>query len=300
MSVTGVTAAALALATIAGCSGPADAQAHPTAAGIDLSASLDEANDVVTLPSDRLMLSAEENSVLNSAASLLIADCAKAQGIDFSASPVPDDIALRVREPFGPWLQAYVEKFAFVGPQSEADLAANGVSRADGPVKAATTANGKALRHNAQLSGADLAVVDKCREDGAAQFDATKLVKAGPWANPLGSLWVSFWTDDSVKQVVAKYESCLEAEGLTPDPEVPLGVKGASTTEISESQIRMALKVVDCKERTDLVRKLSDIMATKQAAIIVKYGPELVNQRQQIDAALTAAHDVLASHGVKQ
>jgi hypothetical protein len=246
------------------------------------------------------MLSAEENSVLASAASLVIADCAKTEGVDFSASPVPDDIALRVREPFGPWLQAYVEKFAFVGPQSEADLAANGVSRADGPVKAATTANGKALRHNARLSGAELAVVDRCREEKAAQFDATKLVKAGPWANPLGSLWVSFWTDDSVKQVVAKYETCLEGAGLTPDPDVPLGVKGASTTEISESQIRLALKVVDCKERTDLVRKLADIMASKQAAIIVKYGPELVNQRQQIDSALAAAHDVLASHGVKQ
>jgi len=67
-----------------------------------------------------------------------------------------------------------------------------------------------------------------------------------------------------------------------------------TTLDPTESNIRVALLDVECKEGTRYVQRLADIEAALQQPVIADHLAELPEMREEYDAALELARDYLA------
>jgi len=266
--------------------------------GLNLTAETDPETGAITFPYDRLRASVEEVDILATASKLTTAECAKAQGVDFRASASGSFPSVyKASNYFGVWIKEHAERYAFLPPMTEADMEANGIKGgawAEGD--RAKVKGGKAAMaaHNSKLSPSQKAVVAECARTKAKRFNLGILAPPGPWSQPIDTMASNFNADERVKSLYNELHACFVDAGLKPNEEAPGVPIGAKVHEISEEQIQMALRVVDCKHSSNLVPRLSAIMAELQAPIIEKYAPELAVQRERIDTAVAAARQVIS------
>ena len=297
--------AALVVVLVAGCSGAGDATDAATATaaapwpssepltvhGMDLRPQLDESTGAVILPLDRFEPTDAEVDLLTSAASVAIALCARERGVAFVGVTPPSDPRPVSEQFYGPWTVAQAERFAFVPPMSDADLAANGL--VDG---AADTADaGRAPHPNTLLTDEDWAVVEACDGSGVEDefHEATRTT--GPWSDGIEAAAAALMRQDETAALLDELGACFGSRGMQQDPDLPWAVVGAGRT-IDEQQVRLALGVVSCKEQVDFTPRMADLYARATLPVIAAYADELVERRRALDETLAAAQDLVAAH----
>lgn len=305
-AVSALVATMVVASALAGCTARESTASTTPVSGLNLDAEVDPATGRIILPADRFGITEEEMAVLSVASTMALADCARADGVDFAVSTKNPysplyDVSMR----WGVWVDTYAERFGFVPPMTDADLRANEVVGAptgqapDSAEQPDLSENSAIADHNSTLTSADQAVLDRCSSSKATRaLNPAALVVKGPWTAKLNDVSTAFDSLDEVKDVYSEYRDCLAADGLrlsTDDgPGSPDAVIGADPSTISEEQISLALRVVACKTTVNLVPRLATIMAAQQAPIIEEYGAELVKQREAIDRAVTDARALIS------
>lgn len=266
----------------AGNISPAADSAH----GISLVPELDEEAGAVILPSDRVMSTFNEQTKLTQAGSIAMAQCARPRGVVFIVKLFDGHPIYDSEQYFGPWTEAQARQFGFVMPSPAADLVANGIKGA--PPYELTGAPPE----NLSLTEADYDVLAECEKEPEAEKFRQALGEAGPWVEELATIAKSLRESEEAKALFDKLGACYRDHGLTPYPEDPSWPVGGRGDEISEAQIELALKVVECKDSIDFTQRMATLEAQMQAPIITKYAEEMLAQRQVIDKALTEADKI--------
>lgn len=255
---------------------------------------LDQQSGAVILPFDRFQYSHNEASRVSAATSLAISMCAQKAGAATGKAVKPAvDPAYDSEDYFGPWTTAQAQAFAFVIPESQRDLVANGVL---------TASVGDAGRQRspgpfANLSEEDQNLVGKCTSsDPLVKRLISEQDQDGPWSAAIKEIDHRMESLDApgTAALVGDLDRCFESKGLSkalgPQPWLPAGASGNA---ITEEQIGMALKVVACKDEIGFTQRMADIQAALQAPVIAKYAGELAAKRAALDDALTAADQLL-------
>lgn len=299
--VTSAVAVVVAVVLVGGCSGrPDPARDTGDGAGLDVTAQTDPETGSVVFPIDRFRPSAEEEALLVTASTLLLAECAQRAGVDWRASPVVRYSTLYdASHYFGVWTEDLAARFAFVSPMTNADLIANGYAEegelavhdgsSDQPDTAAWPEVGA---HNGALSEADMEVVRACGDAEANQFTAV-VQAAVPGQRKVTAAMTELDTLPEVQEVYRDLDACFDDVGLRPDPDAP-GFPQGWALEISEEQIELALRTVACKSEVDFVRRLADQVAALQAPVVAEYADELVAARQRTDELVAKARAMVA------
>ncbi len=221
--------------------------------------------------------------------------CASAKGVDYSPLDLPQQPLYDVSQEFGVWTVDQASKFGFVRPSPTEDLRANNVD-VDGGSPASTPRPPE--RFVGDLPQQEQRIAFDCRKSEQwKQFDLGRVFRGGPWAQALSDASESAIAGDAARTAIGEYHTCLASKGLEPHPELVFAVKGADFAAISAEQIELALQVVACKDRVDLIRRMADIVAAAQAPIIEKYATELSAQKERMDALRLQAKSYLAEHG---
>lgn len=286
---------AAAILLIGGCS---EQQPKPTftgdsVAGVSLRAELDRDAGAVILPADRLSLDALEQMTLAEGVSYVIAACAAKKGVVF-VPPEPTDAPVYLSESyFGPWTPSQASTFGFVMPMTEPDLVANGI------IAASDSIPSRGPSPNESLTDADWEVMNECSAsdpDVAVLTDALRL--EGPWVNRIAEADRSLPGDARTKEVLSELYACYEEHGMRPSTGAqPWLPAGANASQITEDQIALALRVVECKDQVDFTQRVADIHAQLQAPVIAEYAEEMVAQRTGIDEALSLARGLMGGEG---
>lgn len=92
-----------------------------------------------------------------------------------------------------------------------------------------------------------------------------------------------------------EWTNCIVAEGLTPNPDAKVLVP--SFPPPGEEQLRAAAIDVGCKQSLNSIQPLADFEARQQMAYIEQHESDLTAYRDQVDQALKAAREVLATYG---
>ncbi len=281
----------MAVATVAGCSqrGAAPPKMVPTEVrGISLAAELNVKTGAVVLPADRFTETFLEMDLLATASSVAVGLCAAEKGVTVTPPrPLTDPVYVS-EQYYGPWTQDQAERFGFVKPMTQADLAANGIV-------ADTPDPDDQAPPDGDLTAADWEIVDACgAAPESARFDDA-LRHVGPWYAELEAVKDQVLDDAEAKGALRDLEACYEQAGLGASSDGSPGwPRGANGSVIDQQQIQLALASVECKEQTDFTARVAAVEARLQAPIVVKYADELVQKRAEIDEALTAARALLA------
>lgn len=277
---------------LTGCSQSSEPTQTPA---VDVSAELDRSTGAVVLPEDRYRLVEFEWYKLDDAKSALVAECTTAQGVPY---PVSHSASLEYLYStlFGVWTKSVAEKFAFVPPSPEADMAANGVLIDGEPVEYASDGPSK-VEIRESWSDADREIVEACQQSSEVEsLDAAQFFETGPWSRELGDTSAGFMRTPEAQEIADEYEACLRESGLEPASGSEGSVEGADFATIDPEQIALALQVVECKDQVDYVQGLADVLAAQQAPIVEKYAAEMIAHRQKIDAKLAEADQILADY----
>ncbi|NKY22930.1 hypothetical protein [Cellulomonas denverensis] len=297
-------ATVVAIALMTGCTGaeqmPAVApsmlppSAPLTVDGMDLEPQVDEASGAVVLPMDHFQPTWEENDVLATASSVDLALCARDRGVTFLAAGLAFDAIYLSESYYGPWTVAQAERFAFVPPMTDADLAANSVT---GTPAASSPAGDPGPDPNLDLTDEDWATIDECgaSEAGATFREATQL--NGPWTEQLDAAEAALLTSDEAVDLFDELGACFTSRGMEPSPDAPWTVVGAVVDEISEQQVQLASSVVACKEETGFTERMARLEARATIPVITEFAGELADRREQIDAAVADARALIAANG---
>ncbi len=297
--------ATVAVALAAGCSGsdgaggPGTATPTPwssvaplTVDGMDLTPQLDEVTGAVVVPLDRFETTDEERAVLTSAGSVALALCARERGVDFVAPPPGTDPVYLSEHFYGPWTVAQAERFAFVEPMSDADLAANGVPGAGG----VHGLENRPPHPNTLLTEEDREVVEGCAASGAGDRFTEAHQLTGPWTDGIRAAQMALMRQDETAALFDELGACFTTRGMAQDPEVPWSVVGAGSDGISEQQVQLALAVVSCKEEIGFTPRMADLYARATLPVVAEHADELVARRATTDEALAEARELIAAH----
>lgn len=98
---------------------------------------------------------------------------------------------------------------------------------------------------------------------------------------------------DTFSEIRGFWRECIESKGISPDDSARVLVP--KIPEPGESQIRIAIGDVECKQQHSVVQKLADAEAVIQAGYIRSHEAELVEYRKQADEIVAKARDIIAS-----
>lgn len=291
-----ITTFTLAVAAVcAGCStgtdASADALATASAEAVQGTYTLDRETGAITFPADRFMLSNEEEAELSAVSSILLESCAGESGIEFGAwesRHVPEYDASTL---YGVWTPALAARFGFVTPMSDADLRANGVT----VHQPGTEKPPEAQDHDRGVLDSSPEAEDvlaECQSTPEYQaIDSFQFYRTQAWSVPLGDAFEAAQQSDEFEAAVTDLHECFRADGLRPEG---FAVKGTDISEISAEQIDLALRVVECKDDVDFVRRAVVEVARHQLPIVERYENELTAHRAAIDEALARAETIRA------
>ncbi|GAA1866487.1 hypothetical protein [Myceligenerans crystallogenes] len=277
------------------------------ASGSGARVELDEATGAVTLPADRYELHPIDEFVVMIALQVEAAVCAADAGVTFYARPVPADVDVyRNEAAFGPWTMAQAERFGFVPPARDADLRANGVlpEGAGVPADPLARAATESARKLSQDPEAGRRVEEHCGDSeltagmrSAARFREGR--GAAPWETELQAIAVGFTDRNAVpeaREIWDEVGECYRREGLRPDRDRPWLPRGYDTWTIDEEQIAMAVTTVRCKDEADATRRVHELWAGRQQAVIDEYQPEMAALARQEQAVVERAERLIADH----
>ena len=274
--MTGSRVSTLVLATLAlaGCSAVASAPLVEVVAGV---AVLDESSVTVTFPLTSRMLSLDEQNTLARAQDLLLEDCLESAGVP---SEVPDRLAVPAPpypfSSFGPWVleSAAVYGYELPIPESGSNPLAEWESR---------------------LSEQQLAAASECMESDEWQtLDITELMNLG--ASVRGERESYEWASQNPAWIEARdqYQHCMKSAGYTFTDDEPF-IPASSVSAAGEQAILIALDDVGCKNQTDLVQRLADVVAAYELDFIARNEAALLEEQKQKQAKLDAADAIIAN-----
>ncbi len=240
------------------------------------------------LPADRVTLTIDEEDKILRASTVVMAQCARPRGVIFVVSLVGVSPIYESEHYFGPWTTDQARQFGFVEPAPPSGLVGfkgappyePQVSTVEDPV----------------LTEADYDILAECENEPEGESFRKALYGAGPWVEELSAVNDSLPETKEARALLEELGVCYRDQGLTPyskDLSWPVGGRG---DEISEAQIELALKVVECKNSIDFTRRMATLESQMQAPIITKYGKDMLAHRQLIDSALVDADKVIEEY----
>lgn len=302
-----------------GTSGPSNLS------GLDLTAHVDPENASVSLPSDRLLVSADEEEFISTAYRAAQTLCARAQGVPWERSwRLPDDPILNAWNQYGPWTAEVAQRFAFVEPQTETSLIRNRIIFPETPQPEPTLVMD-------MFTEDQLAIGHECHNDPQVkEFDTSELHQPGPWYDAVFDAYDQAEKDPRGLQLFEELSACYADNGMEMDPEQPGFIVGAQQyavtreveltencrtdgpaggddtcgiyheptgeSAINEEQIALALTTVQCKDSINFTQRMADLIAEKQAPGIEKYADEIIALRTNADELLAKAKEYNAAH----
>lgn len=242
---------------------------------IDLARLVDPDSGQINLPLEAYSLSYRELRTIEYARDLLLAQCLRARGfswVHFDRRSEPERVDTR----YGPWTRQHAARYGYGGPPptpaEQALEAENQRVLAPEEIAARSTCSDRVN---------EVTLVEPLPGDIAA-FDVYQPVLESPEGRALIEEWRRCMSEHGIR-TSEKYDEVWSPPGIPP--------------ELNEEQIRIALVDVDCKTRTDLVRRMAALEARAQLAIIREHESDLAAQRDVIDDVVAAAERVIIDHG---
>lgn len=250
----------------------------------------------INLPYDAFLVSHYERLQLQHGAMVDLVTCARERSLDLVLVPLFSDIDVVKNEHFfGPWTLAQAEKYAFVTPSRDADLRANGIVDQDYGYFA-TPEEKFAYSHNAPILSENDEELEGCGATMRRINEEVRVVKNAPWDNEITILPEKIFEYDQARQALTDLESCMSTVGLKADPDRPGYAAGWKFDVINEQQIEMAVKAVQCKNKTGFTETLAELLAAQQVEIMKKYEKEVFAQKQRKDDALAEVSNLLVGN----
>ncbi|AWE43214.1 hypothetical protein [Actinobaculum sp. 313] len=275
-------------------------------AGMNRKAEVDPETATVRLPADYVVQETEEEGeVISAAHDAAAAECAREElGIPWVATEpaelLPTD---EMWSDYGPWTKSVAEKFAFVEPQSDRKLIFNGyVEKPEGYVGIEDAPGPNDHISASQLEEIREACVDKPE---LLRFDAFELWEYGPGQEALNDEVDTRQQDPKMQALLEELRVCYVENGIEFDENlawVGFAADAAPASEkpneehITEEQIQLALKTVECKDQINFTQRVADIIAERQVPIIEEYADDLFTIRAKWDNAAAEAKEYIASH----
>jgi hypothetical protein len=255
-------------------------------AGVDpalLRADIDTEAGAIALPLQRFALTDREQGELFAAQGAAFAQCAAQEGVSWTPAD-PSAFDLGASRKYGVWFRPEAERFGYGLP--------NEVATAGDQADAGATAP--------EPTAAELAVYEECNaSDEVQQFESTTVRPGFDYAEETTGLSEASLNSENAQAVFEDWEACLAESGVhvqRDGAQSPWTIEG-TTTDVTESNIRIALIDVTCKEDTNYVQRLADIEATLQAPIVEEHLAELQQMRTEFDEMLDSARQFLAENG---
>jgi hypothetical protein len=309
-------ALALGALGLAACSSDESNGGASENASVDVSLKLTEMNRraevdpetaTVKFPVDYVGLSDQEDSdYLSAAYSAALTKCAREE-LDIPwVALEPDGYSptAHMWTKYGPWTKPVAEKFAFAIPMGDGALIVNGL--VDEPEGYELT----------PLPNEDLPeeqkreVYDVCGSKPEVEhFNEKPLwdASSGPGWAALDDEAEAVNRDPRMQALVEELHVCYNENDIRFDANRPYVAFAADAVwwdkpemegqkQITEEQIQLALKVVDCKDQVDFTQRAADIIAERQVPIIEEHADELFQIRANWDATVADAKEYIASH----
>ena len=285
LSVLGVGAAASLGACAATVSPSGSGSGHGSSdtgsqvSAVNVTADVDPKTGSIVLPIDRFFLSESELADIESAHGLAMGSCTAAHGYNYGSTKVIPEIG--GQRNYGVWVMTNAEQFGYEVPASPAKQAA--LQRNSDPSQAPT---------DAQLS-----IIKACAHTPDAQaLEETSVRASSLFGDATTGLGDKALASAKARQVIGQWAACLTAKGLQRNLSGgPFNIKGV-TEGITESNIRIAVQDVQCKDQVDLVRRMATIDASFQAPVVKKYAAELTELRVCYDKLVSRARTYLTAH----
>ena len=258
---------------------------RPMGSPVPTTASVDEDTGFIVLPLDAYWYSQEESQDLASGRRVQMILCKRSKGVTSSDElrrVIPDPPF----RPFGIWRMADARHFGYLEPMSQAkrDAIADNGSASGAP------------------SAAELAAGEQCVHEDPILRVLDEQPQSGPWESAVSTADSAARSSQAWDDVVDDWARCLEDHGVPVDREAMLP-EGVDTRVLDEGRIRpedVALAVADvtCKQQTDYIQRLTNVVAAAQAPWIEKYKTQYEEQRAAIDKQLVLARQVLKDAGL--
>lgn len=253
---------------------------RPIGSPVPLTATINEDTGDISLPIDAYWPSQRESEELSSAQRVQMTLCKRSKGAP-SIDPVRRTIPDAPARPFGVWRMQDARHFGYLVPTSKAKR--------------------DALKANAEgsttLSPAEVAAAEQCVHEDPILRVLNQQPEDGPWSTALSAADSAARSSKAWNAVVEDWASCLEEAGVPVDRE-SLMPRSVDTQALDDGRVRrqdVALAVADvtCKQKTDYIERLTNIVSAAQAPWIEKYRTQYQEQRAVIDKQLALARQVL-------
>lgn len=249
---------------------------------------LDDDTGEIVLPLEQFFMSRDEQSIVNGAIILSMASCIHDAG--YPALWVPfGERERKESQRYGRWVLEYAEKYGY------SDIP-DPVSQ---EIRAHEIAFAEYYFEETNIPEYDK-VVDECGDNGedteiiASAFEDA----APPEVLEMRELSYNLMKETPEGQAAEnEWRQCVEEGGLVVEEvDNEYAIKDVSYIDADEDSIRAAIIDVRCKEKTNLVKRLSDIEASFQAPVLKKYEAELVEMRSSVEESIAAVDVFMNNH----
>ena len=242
-------------------------------------AKLDRTTGSIQFPLDEFSASAEEFLVIDKANNLMIEHCVHEAGqpmIPYHATASDADVRL-----FGIWVKSFAEEYAYEIPDG---LDKTGYQGDPAP----STIESIAAMDNCTVQLKDK-ILPTYRVNDATSIEPAAEGSVKAYAQAQGDpVWASTWSE---------WSECMKKQNINVvsvsaggyQPQLP----GADD---KEGQTLIAIDDVQCKDDTNLVQKLSDIMAKYQNIFISENESALIEQKKNLQLALKTADEMITKY----
>lgn len=215
---------------------------------------------------------------MSSAQALAMSRCAAAAGVPADREDADDTSSFGASRRYGVWYRPEAERYGYGLPFNDS-----------GESEAESTATG------VRIDEETLAVYESCgRSRAIRRFESARIAPGFDYAEEVTGLSEQALSSEDAETVFADWEACLADHRLTVDHSKSRWWIAGTTLDPTESNIRVALLDIECKESTRYVQRLADIEGELQQPVIANHLAELQEMREEYDAALEQARDYLA------
>lgn len=133
-------------------------------------------------------------------------------------------------------------------------------------------------------------------------LDTRALESGGPWVTEFDGAAKAVREGQPWKRAIQEWTDCLAKSGIPSDPGrfSAAGVDWETVDKyrVREHDVELAVIDVQCKTSTNLVKRLADLDAGAQQPVVEKYRSELEKSRDELEAVLARAQEVLRNAGL--
>ncbi|WP_157544388.1 hypothetical protein [Jonesia quinghaiensis] len=249
---------------------------------------LDGDTGEIVLPLEQFFMSRDEQSKVDGAIILSMASCIHDAG--YPALWVPfGERERKESQRYGRWVLEYAEKYGY---SDIPDLIGQ-------EIRDHEVAFGQYYSEEVNIPEYDK-VIEDCGGNGEDSEIIASAFEDGAPPEVLEMRQLSYNLMKETPEAQAaenEWRQCVEEEGLVVEEvDNEYAIKDVSYIDADEDSIRAAIIDVRCKEKTDLIKRLSDIEASYQAPILKKYEAELVEMRSSVEESIAAVDVFMNNH----